>query len=101
MKVKWSDLLKRETHKFPPDGREYHTPDNIIFTVHIKRKKITRHYTFGGHYSASLFFHKNSIIDVTFLSPLKKPFSFSTRDIVKVTMDFYPKRILEIVNKEK
>lgn len=100
MKVNWSDLLKRELYKFPPNGREYHTPDNIIFTVHVKKKKITRHYTFGGHYSASLYFHKNSIIDVTFLSPFKKPFSFSTRNVVKITMNFFPESILKIINKE-
>lgn len=91
MKLNWSDLLKKELHRFPPNGREYCTQDNIIFTVHVKKKKITKHYTFGGHYSAILYFHKNDIISVSFISPLKKPFSFSTKNVIKVTMNFFKK----------
>jgi len=96
MDIKWAELLIRDLYRFPPDGREYHTPDNLIITVHVKKQKVTRHYTFGGHYNATLYFHKNSIIDVTFLSPLKKPFTFSTKNVVKVTLNFSQKSALKI-----
>ena len=87
-KVKWSNLLKRDLVQFPPSGREYHTPDNLIITITTQKKVRERHFTFGGHYSSTLYFHSNDAISVTFLSPIRKPFTVLQKDIVRVVFTY-------------
>jgi len=38
MNLKWSDILKRDLYRFPPGGREFHTPNNLIITNSVKKK---------------------------------------------------------------
>ena len=76
---------------FPPDSKEYVSPEHIIFTISTDRP---RHYTFGGPiWIATLYFVDSKIINVIWLSPLKKPFTIKLDKVKSVTMKFLePKR---------
>ena len=87
-KFDWVNLLKRDLIQFPPRGNEYHTRENLIVTIRVRRGNRNRQFTFGGpHWSASLYFSRGKI-RLSYFSPLKEPKTILTKDIVEVVFNY-------------
>ena len=80
----WVKILQDNLIQFPPKGNEYHSPENLVVTIKVKKMVATRQYTFGGpHWSGSLYFSEKEIA-LTYLSPLKKPQNIPIESIIEI-----------------
>jgi len=100
-KLKWISILKRDLYRFPPRGKEYCTPEDLIITITTQKKIKKRHYTFGGHYSAILNFSESSKLEVTFLSPVRTPFSIKWDDIIEITFRHISETVIKKITNQR
>ena len=99
-KSRWISILKRDLHRFPPRGKEYITPENLVVTITAQKNIKKRHYAFGGpHYIATLDFSDSFGLSVTFLSPMRKPFFVKWDDIISITVKHISDKVIKKVTK--
>jgi len=95
-KLRWISLLKRDLYQFPPHGKDYCIPENLIITITARKNIKKRHYTFGGpHYSAILNFSDPLELEITFLSPSRKPFFVKWGDIIEITVRHISNKVIK------
>jgi hypothetical protein len=87
----WIKLLKRDLSPLPSNDspvHQYAVPENLIVTVTTKNK-VRRNYTFGGPiWCGILDFSNESVLKLTYLSPLKKPHNIKWNKIKEITLHY-------------
>lgn len=91
-KNEWIQLLKRDLIKMPEHDdehmNEYTTPENLIITVTTKTKNRKNH-TFGGPvWYAIVNFSDEKKLKVSFLNPLKKPYTIDWIKVNEINLYF-------------